>query len=80
MAKKRLEILKRDRWKCKYCGSERKELHVHHLGYKKNKNPWDYLNDRLITLCRDCHHKVHDGRLIAFVSHPSPGVAPRFNK
>lgn len=53
--KKRLEILQRDNWKCCSCGSDEKNLQVHHLVYVKNNNPWDYDHSCLQTLCDDCH-------------------------
>lgn len=52
--KKRLEILQRDDWKCVHCLRGDIELQVHHLVYAK-KDPWDYPNPLLQTLCRDCH-------------------------
>lgn len=56
--KKRLEILKRDKWACKKCKDEETELHVHHLEY--HKNPWDTPNKLLVTLCKDCHQYIED--------------------
>lgn len=53
--KKRLEILERDGWKCKICGDDESTLHVHHRIYKTGKEPWDYPDDALITLCEKCH-------------------------
>ncbi len=34
-------------------------MNVHHKKYILNTNPWDYDNDDLITLCSDCHKKLH---------------------
>jgi len=51
--KKRLEILQRDQFKCCLCGDEETELHVHHLKY--TGEPWEAPNDKLQTLCADCH-------------------------
>lgn len=53
--KKRLLILERDRWQCQSCGNEQKTLNVHHKIYLPNKDPWDYSNSQLITLCEACH-------------------------
>jgi len=53
--KKRLEILQRDGWKCKWCGEEKQTLHIHHLKYQRNKEPWEYEDKFLITLCENCH-------------------------
>ena len=53
--KKRLEVLQRDSFRCTDCGDETSTLHVHHLLYKQNKMPWEYLNCDLTTLCENCH-------------------------
>lgn len=53
--RKRLDILKRDQFTCKHCGCTTKTLHVHHLFYLKFKDPWDYEDVYLITLCFKCH-------------------------
>lgn len=36
-----------------------KALNVHHKCYISGKNPWEYKNDALITLCQDCHCNEH---------------------
>jgi len=56
--KKRLEIMRRDKFKCKLCGDEETQLHVHHKEYFNGNDPWDYDNKFLITLCEDCHTEV----------------------
>lgn len=53
--RKRLEILSRDQWRCKWCGCSDSTLHVHHHFYIKGRAPWQYLNSALITLCHECH-------------------------
>jgi len=53
--KKRLEILERDKWSCKRCTRLDAPLHVHHRIYISGKDPWDYENNLLVTLCEDCH-------------------------
>lgn len=59
--KKRLEIMDRDNFKCRTCLDDKKTLHVHHIFYdSKYKNPWDYPNCLLITLCDDCHTLEHE--------------------
>jgi len=60
--KKRLEIFKRDGWVCKYCGDINSTLHVHHLRYRSNIDPWEYSNDDLKTLCEYCHGVEKDYR------------------
>ena len=61
--RKREKILKRDGYKCRWCGSI-DELRVHHKYYNKYPDgsrvrAWDYPDDALIVLCRDCHEKYH---------------------
>jgi hypothetical protein len=53
--KKRLEILERDDWVCQRCMDDESTLAVHHLYYILDRDPWDYPNDVLITLCEECH-------------------------
>jgi len=54
--KKRLQILERDNWTCKSCGSVEKSLQVHHVIYLK-RDPWDYPSEYYQTLCEECHHE-----------------------
>lgn len=56
--RKRLEIMQRDNWKCKSCNDDLKELHVHHLRYTVD-NPWEEIDENLITLCDSCHKAIH---------------------
>lgn len=53
--KKRLAILERDGFSCQLCGNTEDTLHVHHRYYVGNKDPWDYEEEALITLCEECH-------------------------
>ena len=50
----------RDGFTCLSCGDSDKELHVHHLAYRSGTDVWDYDNDELITLCKDCHKEITD--------------------
>jgi len=52
---KRQEILKRDGYMCQRCSITDTELHIHHCYYENGLEPWEYNNQSLITLCRDCH-------------------------
>lgn len=56
--KKRLQILKRDKFRCKLCGDDKTHLQVHYKEYKNNLMPWEYCNSDLITLCEHCHNAV----------------------
>ena len=53
--KKRLEIFERDSWACKLCSDHESTLNVHHVEYIYKKEPWDYDNKYLWTLCNKCH-------------------------
>ena len=51
--KRRLQILLRDNFQCRKCGSHDKTLSVHHGEY--NGAPWETPADKLVTLCDECH-------------------------
>jgi len=53
--KKRLKILERDQWACQKCFGTDSALHVHHRLYIPGKEPWDYDDTLLVTLCEECH-------------------------
>lgn len=61
--KKKNHILELDGYTCQYCGAKDKPLHVHHTFYTEGKAPWEYLDEDLVTLCEDCHGKVHTGEI-----------------
>jgi hypothetical protein len=55
--RKRYVVLKRDNWRCVYCGGKATE--VHHTRYaRKNigKEPIEWL----VSICRACHHSKHN--------------------
>jgi hypothetical protein len=53
--RKRLEIFNRDNFCCVRCNDDKENLQVHHKKYFKNKDPWNYDNKHLETLCETCH-------------------------
>lgn len=53
--KKRLAILERDFWTCRWCGDKDTTLHVHHIFYLPGREPWNIPDGFLITLCERCH-------------------------
>jgi|SRR5690554_5054479 len=61
---KRKEIIERDQHKCIICHSVN-SLQVHHRQYHFSrtlnsfKNPWEYENHLMVTLCENCHQKGH---------------------
>ena len=54
--RKRLRILDRDQWTCRYCRNTEQQLHVHHIIYE-HTDPWETQDKYLITLCHECHEK-----------------------
>ena len=64
------EIKTRDNLKCQAynCSTPNDILQVHHLDYFSHRDPWNYPDDMLITLCKTCHQKennryILEGRL-----------------
>lgn len=54
------EIRELDHHRCAMCGAEGVELHVHHLAYQPSPfHLWDATDNELVTLCKDCHEKIH---------------------
>lgn len=54
----RLDVLSRDGFTCQLCGDKETELHVHHLEYEFNKEPWGYPLTNFVAYCRHCHAAV----------------------
>lgn len=65
---RRKQILKRDHYQCQWCGNK-DNLQIHHKYYSKYPDekkcePWDYPDEAFITLCDECHKKVHSRKKI----------------
>jgi 5-methylcytosine-specific restriction endonuclease McrA len=54
----RLQILRRDRWRCQICGSMR-QLEVHHQLFRSHGG--QDIERNLMTLCNACHAELHKG-------------------
>jgi 5-methylcytosine-specific restriction endonuclease McrA len=52
----RERVLRRDGWRCQFCGSM-KNLEVHHQTFRSHSGEDIAIN--LITLCSDCHQSIH---------------------
>ena len=52
----RERVLRRDGWRCQFCGSMT-NLEVHHQEFRSHSGP-DH-EDNLITLCNNCHSAQH---------------------
>jgi hypothetical protein len=61
---KRLRIMERDDFTCQKCFGTENMLTVHHKYYIYKKDPWDYPDDLLITLCDDCHKAEEEAKYI----------------
>lgn len=57
----RMEVFKRDNFKCAWCGTK-KDIQAHHIKHWKDNKNERYNVSNGITLCRGCHLKAHDGR------------------
>lgn len=59
----RAMVLERDNYLCQACHGKSNDtrLNVHHIVYRSNKGSDDQRN--LITLCKKCHDKLHNGYL-----------------
>lgn len=57
-------VLNRDSYTCQYCKGKTKnsKLEVHHIVFRRNGGSDEAEN--LITLCKTCHDKLHDGNII----------------
>lgn len=55
--KRRLEVLSGSDFTCEVCGDNQKRLDVHHKIYRVKTKPWEYNNDELACLCKDCHEE-----------------------
>ena len=58
-------VLKRDNYTCQHCGARGSaekgiKLHVHHL---ETRQTGGNAPNNLITLCKDCHTALHDGKI-----------------
>lgn len=58
----RLKVLERDNWTCQNCSDTKETLHVHHRYYEKDKEPWEYPLESLVTLCELCHESEREIR------------------
>ena len=52
----RQQVLRRDRWRCQYCGAI-SNLEVHHKQFRSHSG--HDAEENLLTLCSTCHVCVH---------------------
>lgn len=72
--RKRLEKMDDENWSCELCGDGTTELHVHHLFYDQEREPWQYALDQLRCICSDCHTLSHlpEQKVVSFASQLTP--------
>jgi 5-methylcytosine-specific restriction endonuclease McrA len=58
--RKRYVVLKRDHWRCVYCGG--RATQVHHTRYAKRQVGREPIK-WLVSVCKDCHDAQHASRL-----------------
>jgi 5-methylcytosine-specific restriction endonuclease McrA len=58
-SRKRYVVLKRDNWRCVYCGGPASQ--VHHKRYAR-KNIGREPIDWLVSVCKNCHDTIHSGQ------------------
>ena len=54
-------VLSRDNYTCQICGAKHAKFEVHHIKFKSQGG--SNRIDNLVTLCKDCHSKIHKGEL-----------------
>jgi len=54
------DVLLKSGFKCQECGLETDDLQIHHRYYRAGAKPWEYADDELACLCRDCHELITD--------------------
>lgn len=63
------EILERDGFSCVWCSRSGGVLNVHHIAPWARNPSRRFERTNLVTLCRPCHLKVHNGNYHAEVDH-----------
>ena len=57
----RIACLMRDSYRCQHCYKRSVRLEAHHIIYRKNGGKDTLTN--LVTLCEQCHHRLHEGKI-----------------
>ncbi len=66
--RRRTEIYTRDGWRCVWCKDDTTNLQVDHKHYVRGREPWEYADADLQTLCKGCHGRVTELRRRASVA------------
>ena len=57
----RIACLMRDGYTCQHCGKRQVRLEAHHIQFREHGGKDTLAN--LLTLCEQCHHRLHEGKL-----------------
>jgi hypothetical protein len=57
----RMACLMRDHYTCQQCGKQKIRLEAHHLVERSHGGKETLAN--LLTLCEQCHHRLHEGKI-----------------
>lgn len=57
----RIACLMRDDYQCQHCGKRQVRLEAHHIHFREHGGKDTLAN--LLTLCENCHHKLHEGKI-----------------
>ena len=63
----RQEVLRRDDWRCQSCGAI-SNLEVHHQQFRSHSGHDS--DENLITLCSECHARVHGPTRLKYKTSP----------
>lgn len=73
MERWRISVFERDDWRCQECGKRGNgELHAHHIQSFSEYPQLRFVLDNGITVCRDCHMKIHRNSYEAHKINPLP--------
>ena len=72
-------IFVRDNFTCQArgCKGGCKELHCHHIRYIQNRYIWQVPENLCITVCADCHSRIHGRDLHKIRRKNKPPTKPR---
>lgn len=56
--KKKSEILQRDNFSCRICGTQLHRLEVHHLCYFPDLLAWEYDSELIVSVCGKHHDQL----------------------
>jgi 5-methylcytosine-specific restriction endonuclease McrA len=74
----RNDVFKRDNYTCTKCGDKVRTQHAHHIRYAKGKYVWEVPMEWVITVCDECHSRIHCKNLTSKKSSSTTSVLDFF--